>query len=703
MTTLPPDPAQGGEGAGEGPDIRDLLAMIYRHRWSVLLVLVVFAASGTLWTLRQVPVYGCSPALLEITSTGSGIATVQDVFEREYLSSQNFETLVQILQSEGVVKAAYESDPAFKGKLDAGDFAGGINAEPVKGTFLISITFESPYPELNPLAANAVARSFIKVTREQRESRTNRAGVQLQGRRDEFRKQFEEAERKLAEFRTTNQVADLRAEKGNVDSLVADFERRYDEQQLQLVSLEKSVGEVEAARKAGNLAQIGAVLRSVAYQALERELLPAEEEAYKARAEYAADSDKVREADGRVADLRRQKEELVESIVGQIEAEYETLQRAVEKVKSLRDSRRAEQKELSRLVIEQTNLEAERDRVRRDLDEMVRQTSEVQGTVEFDLSPGILHEEARPSKAQIRPRPVRDISLALVLGVLAALGAAFLLEQFNDAVTRPEEITRVSGLPILGMLPRLTKEEADTGVSAILDPKSEMAEAVRIIRTGILFTPSGNAERRCILITSAESGEGKTILSSNLAVAMAQAGQKTLLVDCDLRKPRVHKVFGMSNDRGLTHIFADGEIPPPAQAVGEGATSLDVLPSGPIPPNPAELLGGERITEFFDRAAKEYQRVIVDSPPAGPVSDPALLARQADGVILVVRLGKTSIRAIRRAVDHLQKVGAPMLGVVLNGASMGGGYYYYYYYRRYGYYGYDEGSKGRDRKEPAEG
>ena len=183
------------------------------------------------------------------------------------------------------------------------------------------------------------------------------------------------------------------------------------------------------------------------------------------------------------------------------------------------------------------------------------------------------------------------------------------------------------------------------------------------------------------------------IRRSSIAAAFAQTGQRTLLVDCDLRSPRIHKVFGLENTEGLSHILANGRVLPPGVQVGKGDLDLDVIPSGPQPPNPAEFLGGERMAEFLEKASGQYDRVVLDSPPAGPVSDPVLLARQCDGVILMVRLGSTSIRAIRRACEHLAQVGAPLLGVVLNGVTMGGGYYHY---QGYGYHGHDSKRKRGD-------
>jgi capsular exopolysaccharide synthesis family protein len=682
-----------GYGEPEPKSLRDFVEVLSRHRWSALLVFAVAFAAGAIHTLRATPVYQCSPALLEVTSDGSGISTIRDVFEREYISTQNFETQLNLLTSQGILRLAWESTPEVRAGMGFEEFTAGIRAAPVRASFLVRISCESPYPDVNAAAANAVARTFIAEGRRQREARTSRASVELDRRRDELRKRFEEAEKRIAEFRTSNQVADVRAAKEGLDRLVADFEARLDQQQVEQVSLEKAYREVEAARAAGNPARVGDVQKDAVFQELEASIRKTESERFRLLREYREDARELKPVDQELEALRARRKEFVDSVVARIETNYENARKASEKIRDLRDQRRAEQQGLARLLIEQTNLEADRDRLRRDLDDLVNQANAVQGSTGFDLSPAILHEEARRSDVQVRPQPARDVPLWALLALLLGVATAFLLEQFDDAASRPEEVTRVTGLPVLGMLPRLPREKAEA--AAIEDPNSEMAEAVRIIRTAILFSPSGRAQRKRLLVTSAETGEGKTLLSVNLAAALAQAGQRTLLIDADLRKPRVHKVFNLSNLQGLSNVFADGQaMPSPVRPAGV-SLPLDVLPAGPLPPNPAELLGGERMGEFLAEASLRYDRIIVDSPPAGPVSDPALLSRQVDGVLVVVQLGKTSIRAIRRAVDHLNKVGAPVLGVVLNGVSLGGGYYYYYY-RRYGYYGSDQERPGGD-------
>lgn len=209
------------------------------------------------------------------------------------------------------------------------------------------------------------------------------------------------------------------------------------------------------------------------------------------------------------------------------------------------------------------------------------------------------------------------------------------------------------------------------------DPKSQVAEAFRTLRTNLQFSAL-DRELRSLLVTSAGPGEGKSTVITNLAVAVAQSGKSVILVDADLRKPVIHKRFGLGNDVGLTNILVHG----PAESVLQdvGIANLQVVTSGPIPPNPAEMLDSGMMEKTRDFLKEKADIVLFDCPPVVAVTDAALLSRKMDGVLLVVQLGSVEREAARRAKTLLENVQAPLLGLVINNIPAAGGYYYYYYY-----------------------
>lgn len=227
------------------------------------------------------------------------------------------------------------------------------------------------------------------------------------------------------------------------------------------------------------------------------------------------------------------------------------------------------------------------------------------------------------------------------------------------------------------------------------DPKSPVAEAYRILRTNIEFS-STDRKIKVILVTSSGPAEGKSTTAANTAIAMADANRRVLLIDCDLRKPAIHRMFGLVNIKGLTNILVEGIEYSDITNVTE-VENLEIITSGPKPPNPAELLGSRRMKEFLDRVREDYDVVIIDAPPVLPVTDAAVLSQYVDGVILVAGYGVTTFEAAAQAKASLQKVNARILGVVLNGVPVdrGGGYYYYYYYY------YDEQGRKKKRRSSA--
>lgn len=266
------------------------------------------------------------------------------------------------------------------------------------------------------------------------------------------------------------------------------------------------------------------------------------------------------------------------------------------------------------------------------------------------------------------PRIPVNLALAIVLGTLLAIGLAFLAEYLDESVKTPEDVERATSAPVIGSIPRIRLGPSQSPIyslATVLYPRSSAAEAFRSMRTNLEFT-AVDGPIKTILVTSAFPGEGKTTVACNLAVAYAQAGRKTLLLDADLRRPDVHRFFAIENVDGLTNLLrADASLLENLSRDTEVA-NLRVITCGTIPPNPAELLASTRMAQILERMAGSADVVIIDSAPLNVVTDPALLARLVDGVVLVVDSGSTPKRAARQASEALARVDAHILGATLN-------------------------------------
>lgn len=308
----------------------------------------------------------------------------------------------------------------------------------------------------------------------------------------------------------------------------------------------------------------------------------------------------------------------------------------------------------------------------------------------------VVFEPARPPAMPIRPRTANNVAVAAVAGLVLAIAIAFLIEYLDDTIKTPQDVRQALGLTVLGSISRLENGDAELVVAA--NPTSAVAENFRILRTNLWFS-GVDRPLKTIQITSAGPSEGKTIIAANLAVAIAQAGQQVLLVDADLRRPRIHKLFDIHTEAGFPQALMDSALDGRLVNV-ERVDGLKLLPAGPLPPNPAEMLASRRMGDLLSELTRQWDVVLFDSSPVLPVADASVLASRVDGVVLVVDAGRTRRALAQRAVENLLQVDAAILGVVLNGVPQRGGYSYYYYYGDE-YYRHGEGSdghKGRRRR-----
>lgn len=308
-------------------------------------------------------------------------------------------------------------------------------------------------------------------------------------------------------------------------------------------------------------------------------------------------------------------------------------------------------------------------------------------------------DPALPPAEASSPRVLLNTLLAALVGLMLAVGVAFLVEYLDDTLKSPDDVEAVAGLPTLGTIIRMKGDEGRSPIymlASVLYPRSPAAEAYRTLRTNIEFA-SVDQPARTILVTSAIPGEGKTTTAANLAAVFAQTGHQTLLVDADLRKPGVHRIFDVPNAAGLTNLLRSDDVRVQDVTVQTEQDHLSVVTTGPLPPNPAELLRSTRMRTVLERLAADAEFVVLDSPPLQAVTDAAILSSLVDGTVLVIDAGRTRSGAVRNGREALAKVGARVLGVILNrmSESMSGDYYYYDYYGGYG-------ADGKGRKaEPA--
>ena len=372
------------------------------------------------------------------------------------------------------------------------------------------------------------------------------------------------------------------------------------------------------------------------------------------------------------------------------------------------DQQKQEANQLNESAIEYTVLKRDAETNRQLYQDLLQKLKEAGVSAGLRSSNIRVVDIARTPTYPVSPNVQRNLVLGLFLGLGLGIGLALVLESFDTTVRTMDELSTISTLPALGTIPlqlanndalrkRLTTSldiEEKIGLPALVTydrPKSEAAEAYRALRTSILLSSFG-APPKVILVTSAMPQEGKTTISANSALVLAQRGSRVLLVDADLRRPGLEKLFGLKPHRGLSTLISGSDKVEDVILPLPEVPNLWILPAGPIPPQPAELLGSTVMKDHIARWRNEFDHVIIDTPPCLSVTDAVLLSPEADRVILVARSGQTTKPALRRACDLLLQVNARVMGIVLNALNLHSADGYYYYGGRYSNYYYHEES-----------
>jgi len=423
-----------------------------------------------------------------------------------------------------------------------------------------------------------------------------------------------------------------------------------------------------------------------------------EQESIKLSSTYGSNHPKVVSIQQQLKNIRDAKGQEIKKIVNALKVQYDTARLQEKSIVQARDAIQQELEDLKKRTVSYFALKREVESNEKVYDLVLNRLKETSLTEELSKSPNasILQHAGIPG-APSSPNVQKRMTTALLLALALGIGLALLLEYLDNTFTKPDQIEHFLGLTFLGAVPNLATNGksghvGDRPLVTMDDAKSSGAEAYRALRTNVLLS-SADVQPQMLLITSPGKGEGKSLTAANLSIAMAQAGNRVLLIDCDLRKPKMHKVFSLDRDPGLSNLLVGTKVDPHLYIQKTAQANLEVITCGPIPPNPSELLGSKRMHTLLEGLRQDYQRVILDSPPIMAATDAAVLTPVVDGTVLVVRAGNTKRQVAQRAVKLLLDLNARITGVVLNEIMIGrNGYYYYdyYYYQYGGYYGDEE-------------
>jgi capsular exopolysaccharide synthesis family protein len=377
----------------------------------------------------------------------------------------------------------------------------------------------------------------------------------------------------------------------------------------------------------------------------------------------------------------------IDKVVGSIRAEFAAARQKEDGLQQSLDAQQRESLGLDRKMLDYAQLEREATSNRQLYENLLMRAKETNAAGEYRGTNIQVLDRAEIPYGPILPQTSRDLVVAAIAGCMLALALAFGFEYMDSRIKVPEEIKTHLQLPFLGMIPVFTGADRN-GEAPLLaaDAPPAFAEAIRALRTAVLFS-TADEKARTVVVTSTGPHEGKTLVSSSLAITLAQAGQRTIVVDADMRRPRMHEALGRSQEPGLSNVLV-GEASLADAARSTSVPNLTFIGAGHIPPNPVELLVSPRYQDLIADLKRRYDWVIIDAPPVMPVTDAAVVANTAGGVIFVVGSEMTPRQNAAAAVEQLRGAGARFIGAVLNRVNVQRHSYYYspYYRKEYGKY-----------------
>ena len=594
-----------------------------------------------------------------------------------------------------------------------------LDVEPIQDTRILRISFEHTDPALAALIVNTAAKNFIDRDFERKTDRFTGTSDWLNRSTRELKSKVEEAEQALADYSRKNGIFATESK----ESLTTD--------KLTALHSQAMKSEIDRTLKQslyedvmqGRVTELPEAFADQKTASLQGELGRLRVDEAELNIKFGPENPRVAEVQSKIKSIQEQIGDARKNLAGKLKADYERALRDEKSLKGALEKAKSEAVQENQASIQYSILKSDVDTAKTLYHEFLGKTKQADLELHEQHNNLRVIEPADIPASPVGPLRFRTILIGFLVSLVAGVGLAFFLEYLDNTVKSVEDIVRVAQLPTLAVIPSITalpqrtvnsKRRGKYQVAAITtgaDPKAEgengkltklvtldkvssVVEAYRMLRTSVLLSAAGNPPR-IILFTSGQPGEGKTTTAINTAISLSQLGSSVLLIDADLRRPTVHRVFKMNHAQGLsTYLSRPVEIDSLIHKLW--VPNLSVLPCGPIPPNPAELISSERMKDILKLLSEKYDHILIDSPPLINVTDPVILSTMVDGVILVVQAGRSTRDVVRRARHELSSVGAKIFGVVLNNLDIkreG----YGSYLSTYGNYGYGEGREEAGR------
>ena len=720
-------------------NVRDYWKVISKRRWTIIaffLIVVITTAVGT-YTMR--PIYRGTTSI-QINKENPQIVDFKEIFAVNTMDLDYYQTQYKVLESRSLARRVIQSlklsehpeflpqpetpfrkwksnilNPVFAlftapNKKSTSDkdpsesaretglinrFLGRLKIEPIRNSRLVKLHYDSYYPELSAQVPNTLAAAYIQQNLESRFLATQQAKEWLTTQLDDLKAKVERADEALQAFGSRHDIISL---EGNENVTMQ-----------RLTNLNDALTKAESERMAKealykqtrdrNSDSLPTILENKMVMDLKQTYIQLEAQYMKLSETFKPQYPEMVRLRNQMQTIQKRMDAEITKIVVAIKNDYESSLRRETLLRQAFEEQKARVMEMKDNAIQYNILKREADTNKELYKGLLQRMKEAGVSAGIMASNIQVVDQAELPTSPYKPNKRLNLLLAAVVGLFLSVGLAFFFEYLDNTVKTPEDVEQMIRLPSFGMVPEISSErrkKLDKGASYPVElitfghPKSMLAEAYRNIRTSILLSFSEKPPKK-IVISSPNPAEGKTTTVINTAIALSQTGAQVLIVDTDLRKPRVHKIFDQENGVGLSN-FLSGHAELDSIIKKTEIPNLYYIPSGPIPPNPSELVSSNRFKNMMSSLEERFDHLVLDSPPVLGFADSMILSTSVDGIILVVLGGKTPRETLQRAKDVLHQVNAKILGVVINRIDIQRSDYGYYYYRYHYYYG-KEGKK----------
>ena len=707
------------------PHLYDYLLILRKHQWLILSFMLSVVTIVSIATFRMRPVY-VATARIEIDRENANILPFQGADSYDVMvDSENYiETQAKILTSETLALQTIRNNglalrPEFAGSSgiseavangnlanqtrppELAEFLGNLSVKRVPSSRLMDVSFESIDPHLAARTVNAHIATYIEQNYRSKYEATSQASDWLADQLRDFKIKVQKSEDARIGYERQNQIWTLDDKQNMTTQRLSDINKQYTDAQAERMRKES----LYEFAKAGNLDAVPQLDSNTALTELLKKRGDASSDYAEALQQYGPNFPKVLRLKAQLKDIDDNIEKEKKKILDVLESDYrEARQRETLLADALNEAK-AETNQMAEKMVEYNILKREAEANKALYEGLMTKMKETAISGALRSSNIRIVDPAMVPATPARPAKARNIILSLLVGIVGGIGLALLREYLDNTVKTPDDIETLARLPSLavvpqfgtnghkrrGILPDLSENGHNKRIELVAQhlPKSQMSEAFRALRTSILLSQAEHPPQ-VILVTSALPREGKTTAAANLAVTLAQLGDSTVLVDADLRKPGIGRLLNLGTGKyaGLSSYLAGVSSLDLVSVPHPAIPNLVAIPTGPLPPNPADLLSSHKLADAIVELRSKFKFIVIDSPPVMAATDAVILSVQADGVLLVVRSGETPKVAFTRTRDLLTSVKSRILGVVLNAVDSNAPDYYYSY-RYYPYsYGY---------------